>query len=148
MRFQQRIVGAVGVVACLFMAAPGGAGQLPAKPDPVEIPADASALEGLPTVRIDATEEKATRRQLDGAEAVKSSLKIRIVDGRYYWASREDRPLTLSTAGEFTYLSSATEPGQYIRFRQIDDRISYVEHVDMASGSVTYWGELRIVIGK
>jgi hypothetical protein len=31
---------------------------------------------------------------------------------------------------------------------RLNDRVSYVEHVDLASGSVTWWGELRIVIGK
>jgi hypothetical protein len=71
---------------------------------------------------------------------------IRIVDGQYYWASRDNRPLRLQSSGEFTYLSS--EPGQYIRFTRMNDRISYVEHVDLAHGSVTWWGELRIVVGK
>jgi hypothetical protein len=98
-------------------------------------------------VRVDASKEGASRRTLNSAEATKQSLKIRIVNGRYFWASREDRPLTLSSAGEFTYLTSS-EPGQYVRLRRINDRIDYVEHVDMASGSVTYWGELRVVLNR
>lgn len=137
MRFPSHILGVVGVVACLCAARGAGA----------QIPATATSLEGVPTVRIDTTHDRATRRELGGAEATKSLLKIRIVDGRYYWASQDDRPLTVSTAGDFTYLSSA-EPGRYVRFRRLNDRLTYVEHVDMPTGSVTFWGELRIMLGK
>jgi hypothetical protein len=74
-------------------------------------------------------------------------LTIKAENGRYFWASRGNLPLTLSSSGEFTYLASS-EPGKYVRFRRVNDRITYVEHVDMAHGSVTYWGELRIVLGR
>ena len=131
-----RTLGAFAVAACLGTAS-AAAGQ---------IPGNATSLEGLPTVRIDTTQDGATRRELGGAEAAANRLRIRIVDGRYYQAGR-DRPLTVSTAGEFTYLLS-DEPGRYVRFRRLNDRLTYVEHVDMAAGSVTFWGELRIGLGK
>jgi hypothetical protein len=35
-----------------------------------------------------------------------------------------------------------------VRIRQLRDKLTYVEHVDTDTGSVTYWGELRIVLGK
>ena len=69
-----------------------------------------------------------------------------MIDGQYYWTSRENRLLRLNLSGAFTYLSS--EPGQYIRFTRVKDRITYVEHVDVALGSVTWWGEMRIVTGR
>ena len=147
MRFPQQVVGAIGVVVCFALGMGGAAGQAQTSGEPLLIPPNASALEGVPAVRLDATKESATRRTLDSAEASKQSLRIRIVNGQYFWASRENRSLTLSSSGEFTYLSS-TEPGQYVRFRRINDRIAYVEHVDSAFGSVTYWGELRIVLGR
>jgi hypothetical protein len=130
-------LGVVGLAACLCVAPHASA----------QIPASATWLEGLPAVRVDATHDRAIRRELGEIEATRSVLKIRIVDGRYYWASREDRPLTLNTSGDFTYLSSA-EPGRYVRFRRLNDRLTYVEHVDMPTGSVTFWGELRVVLGK
>jgi hypothetical protein len=136
MPFSRSVIGVVGITACL--AGGPAAGQ---------IPGNATSLEGVPTVRIEATQDTVTRRELGGVEAAKSLLKIQIVDGRYYWASHGNRPLTVSTAGEFTYLMSA-EPGRYVRFRRVNDRLTYAEHVDMASGSVTYWGELRVVLGK
>jgi hypothetical protein len=113
---------------------------------PIDIPPNATALEGLPTVRIETTQEATTRRQLDSAEAAASRLRIQIKDGSFYWSSRDDRRLTLTAAGEFTYLSS-TEPGRYVRIRRLNDRLTYVEHLDTTVGTVTYWGELRVVVG-
>ena len=113
----------------------------------IGLPQEATALEGLPRIRVDTTPDSATRRELDPAEAARSRLAIRIADGRFYWSSRDDRPLARSTAGEFVYLST-TEPGKYVRIRRVNDRLTYVEHVDTEFGSVTYWGELRVVLGK
>jgi pectin methylesterase-like acyl-CoA thioesterase len=144
--FPQQVVGVLGVMVCVALRG-GAVGQAQTSTEPSLIPRNATALEGVPAVRLDATKETATRRTLDGAEARAQGLRIRIVNGQYFWASRENRPLTLSASGDFTYLSS-TEPGQYVRFRRINDRIAYVEHVDSAFGSVTYWGELRIVLGQ
>jgi len=141
-------VGSIVLVAALALMTAGMASQTPPPSGPTLIPEGATALEGVPEVRLDATPEGTMRRQLDVAEAKKEGLKVAIVDGKYYWASRENRPLSLRSSGEFTYLSSATEPGRYVRLRKIDDRIEYVEHLDMAVGSVTYWGELRIILGR
>lgn len=113
----------------------------------IALPANATALEGLPQVRVDATRDHVVRRELDSAEAAKSRLTIKIVDGQLYWGDRTGTPLTMSSSGTFTYLSS-TEPGRYIRIQRLNDRLRYVEHVDMAFGSVTYWGELRVVVAR
>ena len=146
MRFPQ-IVGLFAAAVCLALGTGSAAsqGQTNSEQQPPLIPLNASALEGVPAVMVEASKEGASRRTLNGGEASKQSLKIRIVNGQYFWASREDQPLTMSSSGEFTYLTSA-QPGQYVRFKRINDRIAYVEHVDMAFGSVTYWGELRIVL--
>jgi hypothetical protein len=114
---------------------------------PVQMPRNAVALEGMPLVRVDATEDQVTRRQLSETEIAANRLRINVQKGQFFWASRDNAPLTLSSSGEFTYLASS-EPGKYVRFRRVNDRITYVEHLDMAYGSVTYWGELRIVLGK
>jgi hypothetical protein len=114
-------------------------------PPPV-LPSNATALEGIPTVKVETSAERTDRRELD-PRAHRDDLRIRIADGRYYWASRGDRPLTLTESGEFVYLSSS-EPGQYIRLRRINDRLTYVEHLEMGGTTVSYWGELRIVLGR
>jgi hypothetical protein len=147
MAVSRQMIGMIGVVlACL---GPGVSKALPQEVAPaqsVEIPAGAAALEGIPTVRIDSTQQGTTRRVLGEAEARKDRLTVSQVNGKYYWTSRENKLLQLNPSGPYTYLSS--EPGKYIRFTRINDRISYVEHVDSALGSVTWWGELRIVGGK
>jgi hypothetical protein len=149
MALSRHIVWRIVVVgACVGLGAFGAVAQEQEQPQPqnIDIPADAKVLEGIPTVRIDSREGKTTRRVLGKEEASKNPLTVNIVNGQFFWASRENRRLQLSSTGEFTYLSS--EPGKYIRIRRLNDRISYVEHVDMPFGQVTWWGELRIVSGK
>jgi hypothetical protein len=111
------------------------------------VPPNATMLEGTPEVQVDTTADAATRRQLGAADAAANRLRVQVKDGTFYWSSRDNSRLTLTTSGEFTYLS-ATEPGRYVRIRRVNDRLTYVEHVDTGVGSVTYWGELRVVVGK
>ena len=117
------------------------------RPDEAVLPKNATALEGLPQVRIDTAKDNVSRRKLDPAEAAKSRLTVAIVDGRFYWGEQPGRPLTVSTSGGFTYLSS-TEPGRYVRIQDVNGMLTYVEHVDMGNQFVTYWGELRVVLGR
>ena len=147
MGHMQRTIATMGVVlVCLGLAVSTSSGQGSPAPQPVEIPSTATVLEGIPTVRIDSAEGGATRRVLSPSEADESRLTVGLVDDRYYWTSRENRLLERSFSGAFTYLSS--DPGHYIRFTRFNDTISYAEHIDLQSGSVTWWGELRIVVGK
>jgi hypothetical protein len=132
-----------GLRALFFCSVFGGLAATAA----AQVPANAVSLEGMPASRVETTAEGTTRQQLTGAEATRSGLRIRIDSGRYYWSSRRDQPLTLTAAGEFTYLMS-NEPGHYVRIRRLTDRATYVEHLETPLGSVTYWGELRIVLGK
>jgi hypothetical protein len=137
----------VALLAAAMLDASAPAAQVPGPPTDLIVPVNAQALEGLPQVRVDATRDTVVRRELDRAEAAKSRLTIQISNGRFYWGDRSGVPLTVTKSGSFTYLSS-TEPGRYIRIQEINDTLRYVEHVDMAFGSVTYWGELRVVLGK
>jgi hypothetical protein len=134
---------ALFTLACALMVGTGGA-QVASQS---VVPPDATALEGIPQVRVDTTSDAATRRQLGSADAEANRLRIQVKDGAFYWSSRDNSRLALTTAGEFTYLSS-TIPGRYVRIRRVNDRLTYVEHVDTAFGSVTYWGELKVVLGK
>jgi hypothetical protein len=131
-------------IICLAVAAPCARAQEMAQAEKVDIPSAATVLEGIPAVRIDSAEGNTTRHVLNPADADKARLTVRVVDGRFYWTSRGNRPLHLSSTGEFTYLSS--EPGKYIRMTRLDDRIFYVEHMDQGLRSITWWGELRIVL--
>lgn len=145
-------IGRFAVTATLAatLVASGAFGQTSTPPSPpsspVAIPKEASSLEGRPTVMIDSTAAGSTRRELGVAEGSDHRLAIKVVDGRLFWASQGNIPLTMDTVGGYTYLSSG--PGRYVRLSRVNDRISYVEHLDTAPGHVTFWGELRIVLGR
>jgi hypothetical protein len=140
----------IGLVCVfVFVLAPGLArlqAQTVSQPQRVQFPAGAATLEGIPTVRIDASQEGATRKVLTSVEAKQGRLTISKVGGQYFWTSRENKVLQLNSSGPYTYLTA--EPGSYIRLTRINNRIAYVEHLDSPLGSVTWWGELRIVIGN
>ena len=142
----RRVIGLAAACGVAALLAPTIIGQTQATPASVPIPANAVALEGRPTVRVDSAQSNTTRSVLNETESAKGRLVVTIIDGQYYWTSRDNRRLRLEPSGPFTYLSS--EPGRYIRFTRIDDKVAYVEHVDTALGSVTWWGELQVVVGR
>jgi hypothetical protein len=134
---------AITFAASVFLV---GAGEVQVESQSV-IPTNATALEGTPDATVETTSERTTRRQLDATDAAANRLRVDVKDGVFYWSSRDNSRLALTTSGEFTYLSSG-HPGKYIRVRRVNDRLTYVEHVDTAFGSVTYWGELRVTLGN
>jgi hypothetical protein len=113
----------------------------------IEVLEDA-VLEGEPTVRVEASAEAADRIELTATEAASERLQIRVENGQFRWTSRDDTSLLARRVGDFTYLSSADSPGSYIRITRVNDRLSYVEHLETAGGNVTYWGELSIRLGR
>ena len=137
--------GLVLAVAIAGLAVPTtGAQSLPQQA--LDLPPQTKSLEGQPRVAVETSPTAATRRVLAAGDALAERLVIRVERNRYFWGS-DPRPLTVQKAGEFIYLSSA-EPGKYIRLQKINDKLSYVAHLDQGARSITYWGELRVVIGR
>ncbi len=138
------MVGALGLGLLLSHAS----AQTPQAKQPaaLEIPKTATTLEGIPSVRVDLSADASTRRVLGKDEAAKNKLNVKVKNGQFFWASREGEPLALNKAGDYTFLSST--PGNYITLRRVNDRITYVEHLDNKGKYITYFGELRIVVGK
>lgn len=134
--------------ACLAggLLTTAAAAQTPPADPGLGLPAGTIRLEGLPHVRVDTSETTTTRHVLAPAQAAGDRLTIR-VDGNRYFLGTSTRPLSVERSGDFIYLSS-TEPGKYIRLRRVNNRLTYVEHVDQGARSVTYWGELRVVLGR
>lgn len=129
MTFTQRMAVPMEVAfVCVGLAVHGVAAQEPSQLRRVDIPTTGVALKSIPVVRIDSAEGTTTRRVRGAADSARDRL----------WAKTVD-------SGAFTYLSA--EPGKYVRVTPLGDRIAYVEHVDLALGSVTWLGELRIVAG-
>jgi hypothetical protein len=142
--FDRRFVACVCMAAGLMTTAVSA--QTPPAENGLSLPAGTTRLEGLPRVRVDTSEATTTRHVLAPTQAAGSRLTIK-VDGNQYFLGSSTRPLTVERSGDFVYLSS-TEPGKYIRIRRVNDRLTYVEHVDQGGRSVTYWGELRVVLGR
>ena len=126
----------------LTVAAAQGTGA----PAPLDIPKTATALEGIPSVRVDLSEAASQRRVLGKDEAAKNKMGIQVKNGQFFWASQGGEPLALNRKGEFTFLSAT--PGNYITLRKVNDRLTYVEHLDNKGQYITYFGELRVVVGK
>ena len=146
MRCTTRRAVVTAALACLSLGAGVAAGQNAGTELALQLPPDASSLEGEPTVRVEANSTAVNRRRLNPREAEANRLKIRFDAERASWTGRDGEALTVANAGEFTYRTTS-QPGRYIRIRRLNDRWSYVEHLDAPGGSVTYWGELRIVLG-
>ena len=145
MQFQSRVIGTIAVAASLALGAAGVAAQAQTSGAKPVIPDAASTLEGVPTVRVDTTKEGAKRRQLTGEEAAQSALKIKVVEGKYYWESRGNRPLTVTSSAN-TPTSRPSQVNTSGCGSWTKTRSSHVEHVDKAWESVTFWGELRVVL--
>ena len=146
MTVQVLIARGLGSLAMLAWCAATAAGG-PQEPG-ILIPPAATLLQGIPTVRVEVTEAGAKRHAFSPSEAAAETLSIRVRDGRLFWTRASGEPLMLTTAGEMTYLSSSAEPGRYVRLRKVNDKLTYVEHLDLGSRSVTYWGEVRITFDK
>lgn len=143
-RLVRMALGTAGLaLALLTPVSAQNAGTAPAT---LEIPKTATTLEGIPSVRVDFSSDDTTRRVLGKDEASKNKLNIKVKNGQFFWASHEGEPLSLNKTGEYTFLSST--PGNYITLRRVNDRITYVEHLDNKGKYITYFGELRIVVGK
>jgi hypothetical protein len=115
-------------------------------PEPIEIPAAATALEGVPTSLGSSDENGTEKRVLNVREATKNRLLVTIVNGTFYWASRGNRQLKIHQSGAFTYLYEG--PGAYIKFARVGNKIVYLEHGNIFLSTVTYWGEIKIITGK
>jgi len=115
-------------------------------PEPVEIPAAATALEGLPTSLVSSDENGTEKRVLNTGEATKNRVLVTVLNGKFYWASRGNRQLEMHQSGAFTYLYEG--PGAYIKFARVGNKIVYLEHANIFLSTLTYWGEMKIITGR
>ena len=115
-------------------------------PSPAEIPAFATGLEGIPSTFVTSGSDSTDRLTLSSDKVAKNRLLVTIVNGKFFWASRENRPLELRPSGAFTYLYNG--PIGYIKFSRYGNKILYMEHVSVFLTTLTYWGELKIITGR
>lgn len=108
-------------------------------------------IDAIPRSRVDATPENANREVFSASKRQESRLIITKVDGQYYWATRENTPMTYTTSGIF-HLFIDPKGGGYVEvadthslpsaFREKGARFQYKEHVRSGMwGAFTYFGE-------
>ncbi|TKS61864.1 MAG: hypothetical protein EWM73_02911 [Nitrospira sp.] len=113
-----------------------------------------TVFEGLPVVKISEGGTERLPQTLSREKAVSFGCAISEIDGKYYWASRENKELIRRTSGAFvTYI--AIDGSGYIRVIEPNEKsvaslmspseatLDYVEHLLIGLQSVTYYGNIR-----
>jgi hypothetical protein len=108
---------------------------------------------GIPAVRIN--EDGATRavKNLSPEQAAGYHCVISLIGDKYYWTSRESKPLTRSESGAYI-TCHATDGSGYVRIQDSGVKrvlasiggpgtFDYVEHLLLGLTSVTYYGNVK-----
>jgi hypothetical protein len=110
-----------------------------------------TVFRGVPEVKISEGGYDRLVENLKRSEAINLTCVVSQIDGKYYWASRENRELVRREAGAFiTYI--APDGSGYIRLiapgskenaslmSDAEAKYDYVEHLLVGLRSVTYYG--------
>jgi hypothetical protein len=97
---------------------------------------------GTPLVRVDADGNETKRTELSEAAGEKYACRIIRKGKRFVWASRGDRELMRTVAGDWTYYVSPEGSG-YVKVLMgvAGQPFDYLEHVTGEFKTVTYWGK-------
>ena len=111
---------------------------------------------GQPVKKITTTYESSDAQLLIPSRAREYAVTITSEEGRFFWASRENKPLERTESG--TYITyHAMDGSGYVRIyqpimyemmsqlppEQRAREIGYVEHLVYQFGSITYYGDKR-----
>jgi hypothetical protein len=98
---------------------------------------------GTPLVRVDSDANETKRTELSEAAGEKYACRIvRRGRNRCVWASRGDRELMRSVAGDWTYYVSPEGSGYVKVLTGAEGQpFDYLEHVTGEFKTVTYWGK-------
>jgi hypothetical protein len=112
----------------------------------IALPAeDQVVFSGSPISKVESDSTSTSRFELSLADVAKYVLLITMKDGKYYWASPENRELKHFRSGAFHWFIS--ESSGYIKL--VDRRLLldeenpqylYMEHLTLHLGTITYWG--------
>jgi hypothetical protein len=113
-----------------------------------------TVLSGVPSVKVSEGGLTRTPETVQRSEAANLVCVISEIDGKYYWASRENKPLVRIEAGAFvTYV--ALDGSGYVRqllpsykrsasmLSSTEETFDYVEHLLSGLRSITYYGTVR-----
>ena len=101
--------------------------------------AESIVLKGYPFVRGEGTPEGSSNTSLTDNVSEEYKVIISKDNGKYYWLSRENKPLLYSRSGIFHLFVNPDGSG-YIKVAERDGKYLYMEHMSLVFGTVTYWG--------
>lgn len=103
----------------------------------------------FPTSRVVSTSTETSRELLTANQTNENRLQITKIGTNYFWTTRNNRPLTHSTSGDFHIFTDRNGAG-YIKIFEptlypksltgSKQGYQYLEHVHTLLGTVTYWG--------
>ena len=107
---------------------------------------------GIPSLRVFATTEQDDRQKLDAAAAQKNECVIVQRGKKYFWASRNNAPLTRVDAPQFTYFIHGGGAGYVKVFtgnrESAKAPADYIENINQGFEVVTYWGRASSFVAE
>lgn len=112
----------------------------------VSLIADDVVFRGVPAVRVLASTDNDVREPLDAAAAQKNECVIVQRGKKYFWASRENAPVTRIDSPQFTYFVHSGGAGYVKVFtgerKAVKAPADYIEHLSRGFETITYWGRV------
>jgi hypothetical protein len=103
--------------------------------------ADEVVFQGVPQVRFDVDGQNSVRVDLSDQGAQKYACRIVARKKKYFWASRGERELIRSDAGDYTYFLSPEGTGMVKIALRSGGTYEYMEMFTSELKTVTYWGK-------
>lgn len=109
---------------------------------------------GIPSTKVSEAGLDRVVQHLERKDASNLACTISEIDGKYYWATRENKRLVRTESGAFVTFVAVNGSG-YVRFinprlkkaaslmSDTEAKYDYVEHLVIGLSSVTYWGTSR-----
>jgi hypothetical protein len=110
-----------------------------------------TVFSGLPSTKLSEAGLDRVVQRLERKDAANLACIVSEIDGKYYWATRENKQLVRTESGAFITFVAVNGSG-YVRFinpkmkqaaalmSETEAKYDYVEHLVIGLGSVTYWG--------
>jgi hypothetical protein len=107
---------------------------------------------GVPSLRVFATTDQDDRKKLDAETAQKNECVIVAKGKKYFWASRNNAPMTRVDAPQFTYFIHNGGAGYVKVFTGDREKANapadYIENINQGFEVVTYWGRANTVVSE
>jgi hypothetical protein len=95
---------------------------------------------GTPLVRVEADGTEVKRLEISPDAGAKAQCRIAKKGRNYIWASRGNRELIRSNAGDWTYFVSPDGSGYVKILKDASGPFDYLEHLTSEFKTFTYWG--------